>query len=189
MPRGNVNEPGVLDVDGKVLPAQLLSRDETTYHLLIQAKDVPSLGYKVLGVVPETRHIASDLQATGLTMENSLLHIQVDSTTGCISSLYEKETHFESIASGECGNQLQLFVDKPQEYDAWNIDPGTLDHFTPIAQADSVQLVETGPLRSTIRVTRHWGDSKVHATDPSCMPVCRTLTSSTMSIGTRRTCC
>ncbi len=160
MPRGNVNEPGVLDVDGKVLPAQLLSRDETTYHLLIQAKDVPSLGYKVLGVVPETRHIASDLQATGLTMENSLLRIQVDSTTGCISSLYEKETHFESIASGECGNQLQLFVDKPQEYDAWNIDPGTLDHFTPIAQADSVQLVETGPLRSTIRVTRHWGDSK-----------------------------
>ena len=31
MPRGNDNEPSVLDVDGKVLPAQLLSRDETAY--------------------------------------------------------------------------------------------------------------------------------------------------------------
>ena len=26
-----------------------------------------------------------------------------------------------------CGNQLQFFKDPPKEYDAWNIDPGTLD--------------------------------------------------------------
>ena len=34
-------------------------------------KDVPSLGYKVLHVVPGTKPFASDLKAEGLTLENS----------------------------------------------------------------------------------------------------------------------
>ena len=56
----------------------------------------------------------------------------VDKQTGCITSLYDKKTKFETLAAGACGNQLQTFKDLPKEYDAWNIDPGTLDHFTPI---------------------------------------------------------
>ena len=32
------------------------------------------------------------------------------------------------LAPGSCGNQLQFFKDTPKQYDAWNIDPGTLDH-------------------------------------------------------------
>jgi alpha-mannosidase len=55
---------------------------------------------------------------------------------------------------------LQTFKDLPKDYDAWNIDPGTLDHFTSIDKADSVELVEKGPLRSAIRVTHTWQNSK-----------------------------
>lgn len=162
LPYSDVNGPSVLDTDNKTLPVQVLSRDDEAhlYHLLIQAKDVPSLGYKVLRVVPESHPFSSDLRAEGLTMENSLLRVRVDSATGCITSLYEKDTRFEAIAAGGCGDQLQFFTDKPVEYDAWNIDPGTLDHFTPLMNADSVELVEKGPLRSAIRVIRHWGKSK-----------------------------
>ena len=80
--------------------------------------------------------------------------------TGCITSLYDKQTKFESLAAGACGNQLQTFKDLPKDYDAWNIDPGTLDHFTPIDKADSVELVEKGPLHAVIRVTRTWQSSK-----------------------------
>ena len=84
----------------------------------------------------------------------------MDKQTGCITSLYDKKTNFETLAPGACGNQLQTFKDLPKEYDAWNIDPGTLDHFTPIDKADSVELVEKGPLRAAIRVTRTWQSSK-----------------------------
>ena len=35
-----------------------------------------------------------------------------------------------------------------------------LDHMTPITQVDSVQLVEKGPFRAVIRVSRHWQSSK-----------------------------
>jgi alpha-mannosidase len=93
-------------------------------------------------------------------MENASLRVVVDPATGCITSLYDKKSNFESIAKGACGNQLQTFHDLPKEYDAWNIDPGTLDHMTPIEKVDSVELVEKGPMRAVIRVTRTWQSSK-----------------------------
>ncbi len=93
-------------------------------------------------------------------MENSDLKVVVDANTGCITSLFDKKSKFETLAKGACGNQLQTFTDKPKDYDAWNIDPGTLDHFTAIDKADSVKLVEHGPMRSIIRVTRTWQNSK-----------------------------
>ncbi|HZY62126.1 MAG TPA: glycoside hydrolase family 38 C-terminal domain-containing protein, partial [Edaphobacter sp.] len=65
-----------------------------------------------------------------------------------------------TIAKGGCGNQLQTFHDLPKQYDAWNIDPGTLDHNTPISSVDSVKLIDKGPMRATIRVVRTWQNSK-----------------------------
>jgi alpha-mannosidase len=114
----------------------------------------------VLHVVPGERPFASDLKAEELTLQNAALKVTVDKQTGCITSLYDKKTSFEALAPNACGNQLQTFKDLPKEYDAWNIDPGTLDHFTPIENADSVELTEKGPLRAVIRVTRTWQNSK-----------------------------
>ena len=152
----------VLDAANRVVPSEVFESDAKTnsYRLLVAVRDVPSLGYKVLHIVPGTKPFASDLKAEGLTLENSALKVTVDKQTGCITSLYDKKTNFETLAPGACGNQLQTFKDLPKEYDAWNIDPGTLDHFTPIENADSVELIEKGPLRAVIRVTRAWQTSK-----------------------------
>ena len=152
----------VLDAGNHVVPSRVLRSEgrTNTYHLMIAARDVPSLGYKVLHVVPGTRPFASDLKAQGMTLENAALKVTVDPQTGCITSLFDKMTKFEALAGGACGNQLQTFKDLPKEYDAWNIDPGTLDHFTAIDKADSVELIDKGPLRAVIRVTRTWQSSK-----------------------------
>jgi alpha-mannosidase len=152
----------VLDKANRVVPSQLIASDAATnsYRMLIEARGMPSLGYKVLRVVPGARPFASDLKAEGLTLENSALKVSVDKETGCIASLYDKKTRFETLVTGACGNQLQTFKDLPKEYDAWNIDPGTLDHMTAIDKADSVELVAKGPLRAAIRVTRNWQSSK-----------------------------
>ena len=81
--------------------------------------------------------------------------------TGCITSLFDKKASFEALAPGACGNQLQAFKDLPKQYDAWNIDPGTLDQPPALlTQADAVEVVEKGPMRGVIRVTRHWQNSK-----------------------------
>ncbi len=153
----------VLDTHDHVLPSQLIATDKTsnTVHVLVDVKDVPSLGYEVVHVVPGKRAFASDLKAEGTTLENAALRVKVDPTTGCITSLYDKKAAFESLAAGACGNELQAFKDNPKEYDAWNIDPGTYDVApTLLNKADSVELVEKGPMRATIRITRNWQSSK-----------------------------
>jgi alpha-mannosidase len=160
---GPTADVSVLDPKGVVLPSMVQSKDAATssFHLLIEAHDVPSMGYEVLHVVPGKRPFTSDLKATGTTLENAALRVVVDRTSGCITSLYDKKAGFETLAAGSCGNELQAFKDTPKDYDAWNIDPGTLDQPpTRLTQADSVQLVDRGPMRAAIRVTRHWQSSK-----------------------------
>ncbi len=158
-----IENVSVLDVHGAVLPSEVLSKDTKThlFHLLVQARDLPPMGYEVLRVVPGKRVFASDLHVTGTTLENATLRIAVDPKSGCITSVYDKRVGFEALAPGACGNELQAFKDTPARYDAWNIDPGTLDRPPArLTQADAVEVVENGPMRNVIRVTRHWQNSK-----------------------------
>jgi alpha-mannosidase len=152
----------VLDPQGQPLPAQVLSAktDTNNYRLLVMASDVPALGYTVLHVVPQAPAAQTDLIARETTLENSLVRVKVDANTGCITSIYDKENQFESIAAGGCGNELIAFRDTPKEYDAWNIDADFEKDFTRIDRTESVNLMEQGPLRATIRVTRKWQNSK-----------------------------
>ncbi len=152
----------VLDAKGRAIPAQVLSSDSktNTFKLLIHMEDVPSMGYELVHVVSGDKSSLGDVKSDGLTMENDALRIKVDAQTGCITSLYNKRDHFETLASGGCGNELQAYKDKPKDYDAWNIDPGTYD--VPAMKIDtvqSVQMVEHTPLRSVIRIQRKWQNS------------------------------
>ena len=120
-----------------------------------------------------------------LWLDNNMLHVKVDEDSGCITSIVNKKSGAESIAPGGCGNQLQFFKDTPKDYDAWNIDPGTLDHQSDVpAKADSVESI--GGDYPAIRVTRHWQSSKFVQTI-SLRATKSTLT--TRSIGMSRMCC
>jgi alpha-mannosidase len=152
----------VIDARGKVLPVQQISNDPSThtYKLLVKVEDIPSLGYEVLHIGSTGKSAPTDLIASGLTLENSKLRVKIDSKTGCITSIYHKTAKFDSIASGVCGNQLQAFKDTPKDYDAWNIDANFDKQVTLLDKADSVELIEKGPVRATIRITRSWQNSK-----------------------------
>jgi alpha-mannosidase len=162
MPEAEKAELSVLSSRGEPLPFQVLSHDPTlhTYELLTEAQKVPSLGYDVLHVIPGKSRAETDIKVHGLTLENTALRVTVDPKTGCITSLYDKVSKFESIATDGCGNELIAFKDTPKNYDAWNIDADFEQHFTKLDTVDSVEVTETGPLRATIRVTRSWQKSK-----------------------------
>lgn len=150
-------------------PAHIISHDAQTgvFKIGISNFRVPALGYTVLHLFPvnsdvETGHmpqIKSD--GNNFVLENTHVRVAIDKTNGCITSLVEKKTNFNVIAQGGCGNQLQFFKDLPKDYDAWNIDPGTLD-VTPstIDKADSVESVSGSDGSPGVRVTLHWGKSK-----------------------------
>jgi alpha-mannosidase len=130
------------------------------------AEDIPPFGYKVYqllmnGEVPSPFLMPKDRSASPTMIQNGVLRVAVDSSTGCITSFYDKESNVETLAPESCGNQLQFFGDTPKQYDAWNIDPGTLDvPSMTIDKADSVESLTRSDGSTAIRVTRHWQSSK-----------------------------
>lgn len=172
MPQSTPNGISVLDADNQPVLMQILSKDEATntYHLLLQPRNVPSVGYTVLHAVPGQRKVTSDLALWGTTMENTFLRVTLDPKTGCITSLYQKAEKFESIAPGQCGNKLETFVDTGRSLtehnldsirveDAWNIDKDYGKQETDLMTVTSIETIERGPLRDVIRITRHWNKS------------------------------
>jgi alpha-mannosidase len=141
---------------GKVLTTESSLAQSDTHTFTVQAlvPDVPAMGYTVIYARPASAKPAA--QASGDTLENQFLRLKVDAKSGCVTSLVNKQTNFDAIATGGCGNLLQAFVDTPKQYDAWNIDADFDKQFTNLDTADSVQMTEHNALRSVIRVTRHW---------------------------------
>jgi alpha-mannosidase len=133
----------------------------------IPVHGVPALGYQTVHVAVSVKspsdetHRSKTTEVNGAKIENAQLKVAVDGTTGCITSLTEKKTNAELIAHDGCANQLQFFKDTPKDYDAWNIDPGTLDVApSVIEKADLVELIDGEGASPAIRITRHWQSSK-----------------------------
>jgi alpha-mannosidase len=136
-------------------------------RVVFLAKDVPALGYRVFYARPAAveNKAAAAVQAKVdgkiVTLSNDSLSVVIDLESGCITHLIDRKTGFDSIAANSCGNDIQAFKDLPSDYDAWNIDPGTFDHYTSLSHVDSAALVEHGPLRATVRTTRTFQHSKI----------------------------
>jgi len=94
-----------------------------------------------------------------VVLENEFLRVGIDPKSGCIVSLFDKRSGTEALAPNSCGTLLQTFVDKPKEYDAWNIDADFEKQHWDLSQADEVTLAESGPLRAVIRVKNHFQNS------------------------------
>jgi alpha-mannosidase len=143
-----------------ILPEQeTIDAKTNVADLTVNVSNVPALGYRVYRVVPvsggQDRHVVAADQGNVIALGYKGLQLAVDKQSGCIASL--KLDGYEMLASGPCGNQLQFFEDTPRDYDAWNIDPGTLDVApATIAKADSVELVG----KDAIRVKSHRQNSK-----------------------------
>ena len=155
--------PMVVDAAGNNTPSRVVHENFESHRttLEIEAGKIPSLGYEVMHVVGNASagYPSSPFKATQTLLENSNLRVTIDPATGCMTSLFDKKSKFESLAPKSCGNQLQAFKDTPKDYDAWNIDYGTLDHPMPIDKVDSIKLIESDPVRSTIRIERTWQNS------------------------------
>ena len=151
----------IVDAAGKVLTSESSLSNPQTHTFAVQAlvTGIPSLGYKLVYARPVAKSASpagAPVVADGTTLENEFLRVVVDPKNGCITSLVNKQTHFDAIVPGGCGNRLQAFVDTPKDYDAWNIDADFAKVFTNLDMVDEVKLTEHTPLRAVIRITRHW---------------------------------
>ncbi len=166
------NQIEVADSTGKLVASQLLSVDGETHRArLLLLANTPSLGYRTYFVRPRTsaQTTPSFLVASANSLENEFVRVKIDPQTGCMTSLFDKRSGTEALAPAEtdtggpktstCGNLLQTFVDKPKQWDAWNIDADFEKQHWDLDKADEVKLVEGGPLRAVIQIKNHFQNS------------------------------
>jgi alpha-mannosidase len=100
------------------------------------------------------------LKATERGMENECLRIKFD-RNGSLTSVYDKVERREVLPKGERANVLQLFDDRPAAWDAWDIDYNFEENMWEPGPAESIEVVESGPLRAVVRIVRKTENSTI----------------------------
>lgn len=125
------------------------------------AAEVPALGYRLYrlrpGRAPEggAPATAAAARASGTTLENEHLRVEVDPETGWLASLLDKRTGVD-VVGGARGPHAVVATDAS---DTWGhrvvsyAGPGEAMKVTRVA------AVEAGPLRARLRVEHAWGAS------------------------------
>lgn len=174
----------IYDLEGHQLPSQMSEGSV----LLFLATDIPSVGYRVFwlcrqqtakpkdAIFPSefdlkdtekcqpniSTSISEDektLNKKDWILENEFLRVIVDSKSGEFCSIFDKVNQREIVSKEGC-NQLQVFQDSGQYWDAWNIDPNYAKHPLPPTHLKSIDLVDLGPVQQRLRVVRQLGKSE-----------------------------
>ena len=120
--------------------------------------DVPALGWApAVGVSVD----GGGVVVGPSSVENEFLRVAWDPSSGVLSSVWDKEAGREALAPGRSGNVLQLFEDRPVDWDAWDVNAYSLAGGEELTAVDSLAVVEDGPLRATVRTVRSFGRSRL----------------------------
>ncbi|AQQ69677.1 Mannosylglycerate hydrolase [Limihaloglobus sulfuriphilus] len=96
---------------------------------------------------------AENVSVTDRTLENSFVRVCLNDA-GDIESIYDKKHCREIIPDGCIANEMLAFEDRPISYDAWDIEIYYQDKVYKAEPAESIRVVEEGPLCSAIEVKR-----------------------------------
>jgi alpha-mannosidase len=147
---------------GKLAPNQLLRRPDGLSVFTQQVEtgtliDVGPIG--PLKIIPltfelgQSEDLRTDLSVSPSHLENNHLRVKLNKN-GDIISIYDKTINREVLSEGALANEFQAFEDHPIEWDAWDIDIFYDDKMWTAEPAESIRVVEAGPLRATIEVKR-----------------------------------
>ena len=91
-------------------------------------------------------------------LENARLRVEVGDD-GTLARVYDKRAGREVLAGR--GNQLWAYVDKPRDWDAWDIDADYRDQGSELTDLLAREVVEAGPHRAALRLVRRFRDSVI----------------------------
>ncbi len=144
----------ILDTQGRGVPFEIEEDDQEQFlRISFIARDIPALGCRVFTIVEgKPVNDVSDLVVKGYTMENKFYRLEINPNTGNIKSLYDKVLEREFVQEGKEANVLQVYEDRPERWDAWNI--GYTGRMWELDRADAVEIVKNSPLRLVMRVKK-----------------------------------
>lgn len=136
------NETGVFtDEAGSTLLSQ---QADGVYY--VQVKDLPPMGHQTIYFSPgQEQQESSAFTVNGKNIETPFYSICLNDY-GQITRLYDKQASREVLASGERGNVLQVFEDKPLGFDAWDIDIFYQQKMREVTDLTVFEVTQCGPV-------------------------------------------
>ena len=157
------HEIRIVGPDGIAVPHQVIERDGAQATVLFQA-EVPGNGYAVYDISPEfySGSTPNTLSISHDTLENQRYKVTINEH-GDIASVYDKQLKRE-LLNAPAG--LVFTHERPQQYPAWNMDWADRQRapIDRVAGPVSVRIVEDGPVRVALAITRHARNSTITQT-------------------------
>ena len=162
-PGGSPDAVRVTGPDGEPVPAQV-----TEENTVLFLASVPSVGFAVYDIqaADAPAPVATSLSVTESSLENGRYRVRLDSN-GDIASIFDKRLERELLAAPA---RLEIKTDNPRNWPAWNMDwedqmraPRAY-----VAGPVRVRIVEQGPVRVALEVTRRDGGFELRANPPAC---------------------
>ncbi|MBQ2774519.1 MAG: alpha-mannosidase [Clostridia bacterium] len=139
----------ILDADGSKLAWQRTADGKLAFF----AKDVPAKGFKVFRIADGAKPTDEPIKVENLRVENRFFSVAFDKDMN-ISSLLHKESGRTVAPEGEVLNKLIAYTDQPFNHEAWDIKAYFDQQYTEINDVSGIEVVENGPVRAVIKVTR-----------------------------------
>ncbi len=152
-PNGTPKAVRVTGPDGRQVASQISGGK------VLFVADVPSVGYAVYDVQPADAPPASSstLQVSKDRLENAYYRVQLNQD-GDVASIFDKSAGKELLAAPA---RLAISYDNPSQWPAWNMD-WEQEQAAPkafVSGAAQIRVVENGPVRVSIEVTRETAGS------------------------------
>ena len=121
---------------------------------------VPAYALASLNSVEAADGVRARQAADGVHVENAHAALHV-TNAGQLRRVIHKASGREVFSGESGGNQLWASEDRPISWDAWDIDIFHDDRPERLPDAEKIELVESGPLRATIRVETRFRQSRI----------------------------
>lgn len=151
----DITNPAVKDEFGNEIVCQKIEDNKAIFF----AENIPANGYKSFEIIEATnKETLVDVKISTTSIENKFFKIQLDDKAE-IKSFINKEANREILKEGLKGNVIQAFEDKPMCFDNWDIDIYYKEKMWNLDDVQSVDVIENGPVRSTLQVKRKFLES------------------------------
>lgn len=145
------NGSGVVDEKGAALPVQL---DDGGASVLVE---LPALGCRTL---KKAGSCSEAVTAKDLVLENDLIRYEFKDN-GELIRAYDKECEKDILIEKESGNLFSLYVDRPHDCDAWDVDIYYEDELLENARSVKAGPLGAGDVRQGIKFELAIGKSAI----------------------------
>lgn len=149
----------VTDAEGKEIPSQLSSQTAGMMQTVFIYADIPSMGYKTYYIIKH-RPLLKPLDAMNISdckIENGQVSVELNDEKN-IKGIYIKKTGKNILSKPIC---FEILKNTYTEYGAWEILYQDICSCPDVIKNNStVEIIENGPLRNVLKITRKYRNSK-----------------------------